>query len=324
MQRYQLRFVYGNLRSAIRRRDWPHAWQSLGQAIGVDMPPCPSEHDLRAAVPLLREQLSYRGAKPAELAMLNGDIKQLVKLEDLPVPEAAQIARSVAHSHRALPSAPYRKDYLLLRSRPAAAADPRALVTLYCSRDDRARELWRMEANQREDPRRAGRLLEIPPCCIDAFAADCERSRRDQDALNDDACRRVLATATADAPGDWRLNPMANAELIGFYPCSARCPAAVERAQAVLAAMPTAAAQAAERQLRRPVLYYRLPFFATFTDRWLGGVLQPDDCAVNAMPDAAARTAQALFAALVAHTLSTRGTLAAGPADSTALLCRWQ
>ncbi len=335
MQRYQLRFIYGNLRSAIRRRDWPAAWRELGRALAAQLPACPDPTEIRVAASLMRDQLSYRGAKPAELAMLRNGIKTLVKLEDLPVDEALALAREAAGTHTTVVSALYRKDYLLLRTRPAAPGDVDPLITLYCSVDDSARELWRMEANQREDPRRAGRLLQIPPCCIDAFARDCDRARHDQDTLNDDACRRVLATATPSDPGDWRLNPLANDELLGFYPCTARCPAAAQRAGQVLAALPTEQAQRAERQLRRPALYFRLPFFATFADCWQGDHLVVDDCAVNALPDRATRTAQALFATALQTELLQAPTLhndrlpyAAGHSDvesaAPPLLCRWQ
>lgn len=294
LQRYQLAQVYATLRAAVRRADWPAASRELATALGVAWPNQPDPNDIRqAAAHRLEPQLTYRGFKPAELAMWRAAVKNLVKFEDVPLAEAHRFAAAAAPQAAVDISRPYRKDYLLLRSAPTHDRDPRALATVYASRDGAAKALHRLEAAGQEDPRRAGALLEIPSCCVAAFAEDFERARRDQDTLNDDACRRLLQGAAAENPGDFRLNPLSNWELLGFYPCSPRCQAAIARADAVLAALDPVDAARARQVLRRPAVYLRLPFF------WV-------DCAsdaaspqwrANSFDDPLARTVQALFAA---------------------------
>ena len=228
--------------------------------------------------------------------MVAHGIKSVVKLEDIPVADAAQFAVARPGWSVTL-SSTYRKDYLLLRSRPCPATDREAMVSIYCSRGDMGRELSQLETASREDSQRAATLLEIPQCCAAAFAADFDTARRDQDTVNDDACRRVLATTSPSLPGAWQCNPLADTELLGFYPCSCQCPSALQRAEQVLSRLDTAQQQHARQTLRRPALYFRLPFFATMQGTWQDDVLRFTDFGINAFGHPLARTAQALLAA---------------------------
>ena len=296
MQRYQLGNVYTTLRDAIRSQNWPAASAALGQAIGVALPGQPSADAITAAAANLAPQLTYRGFKPAELAMVAGGVKPLVKFEDIPRADAAAFTAPAGDWSVHLGTA-YRKDYLLLRSRPCAATDPAALVTVYCGRGDLPAQLRALEGSDREAIARAGALLAIPPCCSAAFAADFERSRQDQDTVNDDACHRVVHSARADQGASWTMNPLADRELLGFYPCSCQCPQALLRAQHVRAALPAEQAALAKQALLRPTLYFRLPFFLTFIGQWDGDALHFTAAQVNGFGHPLARTAQALLAA---------------------------
>ncbi len=254
---YRLAEVYRGLGQAAEAHDLATVDARLSRLFGFVAGANP------VAATRVTSMLSLRGFKPAELAMLGASIKPVVKFEDIPFADAA-LFTARHHSHyRITQSQPYRKDGLMLRSEPAKpGAD--ALVVLYVGRDERAQQLADLEANDQDDVQSAGALLGIPACCIDAFEADVRRSRVDEDTLNDDACRRVLLSAV-EAPGDARLCPLSNLELLGFYPCHARCPAAIARANAVLAALETQRSGAANevlRRLRGDYLFWRLPFFA--------------------------------------------------------------
>ncbi len=211
-----------------------------------------------------RSMLRYRGVKPAELAMARHAIKPVVKFEDLPEAEVTRLLASLPPGLRVAVGAPYRKDGLLLRSAPCRRGDPEALRVVYASRGDEGDRLRRLEHDAPDDVRAAGALLGFPPCCVEAFAIDMARSRDNDDTLNDDACLRVLATAPWHTPGDARLNPLSDLELLGFYPCTSRCPAAVAFADRVLAALAQddpALAATLPHALAVDVVFYRLPFF---------------------------------------------------------------
>jgi len=295
VQRYQLAETYNGLKAALRAQRWGEASRALGRALGVVLPGTVDGGAIVRAASRLRRQLSYRGLKPAEVAMWRGGIKAVVKFEDLPVGDAASFAATVDGD--CLASSPYRKDDLLLRSRPCAADHKDALVALYCSRGDGAQRLRRVEGTAREDVLSAAALLDIPSCCATAFADDFARARVDQDTVNDDACRRVLATAAPPGLGDWRLNPLGNRELLGFYPCACDCRAARQRASRVLAALDAADRDRARADLARHALYFRLPFFATMVGSWRDDRLHFGDFAVNGFDSPLVRTAQALLAA---------------------------
>jgi hypothetical protein len=197
----------------------------------------------------------------------------------------------------------YRKDYLLLRSRPCPPGSAAALACIYVSARDRpeaAATLAALESSRREDPLEAARWLDIPACCAAAFAADFHRSRQDQDTLNDDACRRLIAART-DGSAPWWSNPLSDHELLGFYPCQPDCPAAATRAQRnleLLRRTQPPEADRADRRLRRAVLYLRLPFFAVVQGHTspCGGLLV-EDLRVNRFADPVVAAAQALLAA---------------------------
>lgn len=299
--RYQLSDLYGNLRRAVRQRRWPEASQLLSQALGTELPGRPGEAEIaQAGGQHLVRQLRYRGFKPAELAMVMANLKPVVKLEDIPIEQAQRFAARIATQRQIEIGAPYRKDYLLLRSAPCEASDPEALVCLFVSAGAQAAELVELERAAREDAQTAGRLLGFPTCCVDAFVADFKRSREDQDTINDDAARRLLANAAPERFASWKVNPLADDELLGFYPCRADCPQALARADSVIAALAIMRPDELEqirKRLARPVLFWRLPFFGVALGTWHGPVLYLRELRINAFADREVVAIQALLAA---------------------------
>lgn len=300
VERYQLGRVYQTLRTAMAAGDLPRSAQALGQALGLPLQPAEIAGYLTEAPQRLRPQLTYRGWKPAEQAMLAAGIKPLVKFEDIPLQEARAARWPAGVQVRA--GSPYRRDDLLLRSVPCRPDHPDALICLYASRDGSGEALRELERSRREDMLGAAQLLSIPTCCAQAFAATFAHARGDQDDLNDAAARRLLQTGPADRNGvaSALVNPLSDRELLGFYPCKLDCQAALNRARQVQQVLP--ADQSDLHELALPVLFWRLPFFVVmqpaaahqqlplgrFTwQRWW----------VNAFADATARRAQLLFAA---------------------------
>ncbi len=294
---YELARIYAGLARACRRGDRSTIEQTLTRMLGLD-------GEAATASPRVSSMLAYRGFKPAELAMLAAGDKPVVKFEDIPLPDADAFVARMDGRFQLVRTAPYVKDGLLLRSeRPAPGRE--LLVTLYASRDDRAHRLAALEAATPDDARGAGRLLGFPACCIEAFVEDMQRSREDQDTVNDDACRRVLATAR---PGHALLSPLSNLELLGFYPCHARCPQAVALAERNLGALeqqrPGSAARTRSR-LAGTYLFYRLPFFvrlphAPDEQGWVA----TDGWCANIFPHQPAATVQRHFAARFAATIA--------------------
>lgn len=334
LARYQLGKIYASLRAAIAAGDWPRASELLSMALGCELPGRPGQAEIAAALAQHTvRQLSYRGFKPAELAMWRSGLKPVVKMEDIPLAEARRFAAAqpAADPARAVTlGTAYRKDYLLLRSQPCGPADPQALVCVYAGDPGAIDALRRCEALAREDAEAAGAILAIPQCCARAFAADFAAARADQDALNDDAARRLLAQATLGDPGPWPLNPLADNELLGYYPCSLACAASLRRAEAVWSALRASDPQhaaAARRRLPRPILWWRMPFFAVFEPAALPGggddrrdaaapILRYRRWRFNAFADPLARAAQGLLAAHLAPWLTRGDGLAA---DATGL-----
>ncbi len=346
LSQYQLGQLYAGLRRAVRSRRWPEASHLLAQALGMELPGQPTEAEIAAAAGShLVRQLSYRGFKPAELTMVVADLKPVVKLEDIPIEQARRFAARTSAGRKVLIGEAYRKDYLLLRSDPCSPDDPNALVCVFVSAGDQAAELAKLENTAREDAQAAGQLLGFPKCCVDAFCADFERSRVDQDTINDDAVRRMLAEAAPPTFAPWKLNPLADGELLGFFPCRANCPEALQRADRVIAAMEGLRPDELERihrRLNRPALFWRLPFFAVARGVWRGPVLYLRELRVNAFADREVRAAQALLAAHLTSWLQPGcgisvedgqlvrwrgdrrdGRLAANP-GSAPLLCGWR
>lgn len=339
LARYQLGTIYASLRRAVLAGDWPSASELLGQALGCELPGRPSQPEIaRALAHRTVRQLSYRGFKPAELAMWRTGLKPVVKMEDIPLADARawlqQQARQASLASPALTreaafglGQAYRKDYLLLRSQPCSPGDPQALVCVYAGAAEAIAALRQTEAQAREDATAAGRILAIPDCCAIAFAADFAASRADQDALNDDATRRLLAQATANSPGPWQLNPLSDSELLGYYPCSLHCPASQARAAAVWSALQASDpshARMATLRLPRPVLWWRMPFFAVLepaatqaapADFTADGapVIRYQHCRFNAFADPVARAIQGLLAAHLSPWLDRGDGLSADP-----------
>jgi hypothetical protein len=303
MQQYQLADIYTNLRRAVARGQEAETARWLGEVLGVELQEERPAMDPRVT---LEPMLTYRGFKPAELAMLAADCKPVVKFEDLPIADAARFVARHRDHYQLETTAPYRKDYLLLRSRPVQPGMPPhdQLVALYASRTDAGARLRLLESTRREDVAGAGELLGFPPCCVAAFAQDFETSRRDQDTLNDDATRRLLTSAGRQDEG-WHtgeaaLNPLSDLELLGFYPCRLDCPRALAQARrnvlALLQSRPQLEVPVRER-LARAVLFWRLPFFAALEGQFEGDALILTRVLVNAFADSQVRRIQGFFAA---------------------------
>jgi hypothetical protein len=134
-------------------------------------------------------------------------------------------------------------------------------VELYVSRD--AALALEACALQETDPTRAlprlGALMGYPPCCVDAFGKQRNRS-------NNTANRYATRARTGPGPWFFELNnlPMMVAP---FFPCSYRCEPARDFAHGTLEALRAthpASATAVEALLRRPVLYFDSSDFITF------------------------------------------------------------
>ena len=300
MERYQLGRVYQTLRAAMAAGDLPRSAQSLGQALGLPLQPAEIASHLAQAQEHLRPQLTYRGWKPAELAMMTHGIKPLVKFEDIPLGQARQAIWPKGVQVRA--GSAYRRDDLLLRSVPCHPDHPDALICLYASRDGSGDALRELERSRREDMLGAAKLLSIPSCCAEAFAATFAHARGDQDDLNDAAARRLLQSGRSGRGevANALINPLSDRELLGFYPCKLDCPAALTRAQQVQQVLP--AAQSDLHELALPVLFWRLPFFVILEPLTAARDLPPGRLTwqrwwVNAFADKTARRAQLLLAA---------------------------
>ncbi len=316
MQQYQLSQTYAKLVRALAQDEIPLASELLGQILGFELPQRPRQWpwSQRPDGRVLTEKLlSYRGFKPAELAMLGQGIKPVVKFEDIPLAHARAFVDRFAGTYQVEVTAPYAKDYLILRSKRSTAGVPRdqQLVCIYASRGDQGRQLRALEQSRREDAGAAGKLLGFPHCCVQAFVADFAHSRQDQDTVNDDACRRAL---TQGPTPQALLNPLSDLELASYYPCRLDCAEALKQARrnrrALLATAPKYS-EILELTLSRPVLYWRLPLFAALDGAWLPGpdrnqlsinsmdspIFRLDRVWVNAFADAEARAVQLFFTA---------------------------
>ena len=128
-----------------------------------------------------------------------------------------------------------------------------AVVELYVSRDrslaERARQL-----QAEGDPSRAvvelGALLGYPRCCVEAFAAQDDRSNNSLD-------RHLSAARTEASVWPWEL-ANTHVTVVPFFPCAYTCAAALRFARATLGAMEAARPGWTARLrawLARPVLY---------------------------------------------------------------------
>ncbi len=303
MKRYELSRIYGELRTALADGRVSEANGLLSAVIGLELDPDQGFADGQLLDQAMADDLSFRGFKAAELAMLAANLKPVVKFEDIPIEQAMRFTRRYGGHYNLVVGPQYQKDYLALRSqsleRGASDRLSKALVCIYASRDDSARRLLELEELDPANIHETGQLLGFPSCCIDAFAADFERCRDDQDDLNDEACRRLAATATADRPGHPALNPLSNHELLGFYPCDMQCEAAIAyatRSAAALARVRPQHLSEVRRQLERPCLFWRLPFFVHFDGRTEGDRLRYERATVNVFPDPDVADIQRLFA----------------------------
>jgi len=130
-----------------------------------------------------------------------------------------------------------------------------ARVELYISRDPAAAILaarLQTEGDPSASLRAIGELMGYPRCCVEAFAAQTDRS-------NNTRNRYATAARTPDGGAwPWELNNL-HTLLIPCYPCSYACGAAHALAASALAAMDAAhpgARRAIGERLARPALYF--------------------------------------------------------------------
>lgn len=133
-----------------------------------------------------------------------------------------------------------------------------ARVELYVSRDPAlARRAAELQANK--DPsavlREMGDLLGYPGCCVEAFAAQPDRSNN---TFNRYA---TAARTTSPGPWPWELNNLVFM-LLAFFPCRYDCPEALKHARAALAEMGKAYPDLIaplKGAMARPTLYFDHP-----------------------------------------------------------------
>jgi hypothetical protein len=117
--------------------------------------------------------------------------------------------------------------------RPAAeAGEAGAVRNVYIASDTTLAETGLMLDEAGEDDL-FGALLGIPACCRQAFDRHKQLAARQQN----DFVPYVLQNTGGAMPYDWRLNYVAQYfgfSLLSFFPCSFRCAAAVEAAEATL------------------------------------------------------------------------------------------
>ena len=303
MQKYELSRIYGELRGAVATGRLAEANALLAAVLGMDLDPAQHYTAADQLDAVMASDLSFRGFKAAELAMLAANLKPVVKFEDIPIEQAMRFTRRYGRHYNLTVGPQYQKDYLALRSQPLerGAGDrlAKALVCIYASRDDSGRRLLELEERDPANIHATGELLGFPSCCIDAFAADFQRCRDEQDDINDEACRRLAATASQGRRGAPALNPLSNHELLGFYPCDMRCAAALAYARRSAAALARVRPQHlgdVRDQLGRPCLFWRLPFFVHFDGEVERGRLHYRSARVNVFPDAEVAELQRLFA----------------------------
>jgi hypothetical protein len=151
--------------------------------------------------------------------------------------------------------------HVLRRERPApgtptdgpAGGEPR--VELFAARDpevaERLAQLW--EEDPAERLTQLGALLGYPACCVQAFAAQGDRS-------DDTHTRYAIAARTSFGPGPWPalLDDTALA-LLPHFACTYRCERSREQAEALLEALRDEHPElrdAVTRYLGGPVLYF--------------------------------------------------------------------
>jgi hypothetical protein len=125
-------------------------------------------------------------------------------------------------------------------------------VELYLSQDPAlARRAAELQASG--DPSGSlsemGDLLGYPRCCVEAFAAQDDRSNNTRNRY------ATFARTLGEGPWPWELNNLF-AMLAPFFPCSYECPAALAWVRALLLAMGREPSEAARAHLAQPVLYF--------------------------------------------------------------------
>jgi hypothetical protein len=149
-------------------------------------------------------------------------------------------------------------------------------VELYIAREpELAQRAARLQAEA--DPsaavRQLGALVGYPPCCVEAFARQDDRSNNSRNRYFSFA-RTVAAGLTAAAvPWPWQLNNL-HTMIAPFYPCGYRCADALQWADIALREMGQVYPELLQRLrlgLGRPALYFdhehQISFAGTASDR---------------------------------------------------------
>jgi len=201
----------------------------------------------------------YDEPRSIDFIALERGARSAVKVEDLDAHSADAIdARLRAAGLEVVRSAPYRKRFDVPESEDVDQAD---LFNLYVSRGGEAREIALAERDRTPDgTRRAGLALGYPPCCVERFIALERSTATYADGLNEVALRAFVGEGVVP----WELNPLSTLAPICFTPCRAECPAALEVARRILAALRDADPAVYDETrdaLRRPVLFFRFSLF---------------------------------------------------------------
>jgi hypothetical protein len=144
----------------------------------------------------------------------------------------------------------------------AERLEGQARVALYISHDAAlARRSSRLHSETAESASLSelGALMGYPPCCIDAFARQDERS-------NDTRNRYQTAARTTGARWHPELNNF-GVMALSFFPCSYRCDEAQRQARRVFEALSSVEpglTRSLERFLRGPLLYFEHGQFLRF------------------------------------------------------------
>ncbi|MRG92846.1 hypothetical protein [Polyangium spumosum] len=255
---------YGRVRAANERvqvgapeaRAWEAAVQAAAgdatcsAAIGLEVDAA-WEEAARAAAPLpIDTPVPGLSENLEEVAFANGDKPVLY----LVVPARSLEATRARHAGAAMALARTQASPLVVEGatgRRIEGATGEATVHAFFSTDpalaERAASLW--EQGSSRNALAIGELLGYPPCCAAAFVALADR--RNNAAL-------VYVTAARTRALQARFHPLLDVavrRVVPFTPCSFGCERAITAAARVLAALPSAQAEALGRALARPVLY---------------------------------------------------------------------
>lgn len=205
----------------------------------------------------------YDEPRRIDLVALRAGARPVAKFEDLAEPASVRLAVKLrAEGFTVVRVGPYTKRFDVSVADDAGAAAQQALYTVIASHGAEAPAVAEAERDRSaEGTRRAGLLLGYPPCCVESFVAVQSSRVAELEGINEAAVR---STAGLDAEIPWQMNTLSQLSPVGFTPCSAACPQALEFARRLLVALGRAdpvGLAVVERVLRRPALFFRYPLF---------------------------------------------------------------